>query len=115
MLTSTMQAASTLDLKPALHDWELGHRCAKLGLESRSASNERHTQLIRSSADLLRNGGKLRLVTGVYDLVARAQASDFVVDIIDSQGQSFTLTYQSPEDAVLFIIGSYDGSKPEFD
>jgi hypothetical protein len=106
------QAQSPLDLKPVLHDWELGHRCAKLGADCRSASNQRHDQLIKSSADLLRNGGKLRLVTGVYDLVARAQSSAFVVDIIDSQGQSFSLTYKSPEDAVMFLVGSYDGSAP---
>jgi hypothetical protein len=112
MLATTIQAQFPIDLKPALHDWEIGHRCAKLGAECRSASHERHDQLIRSSAELLHNGGKLRLVTGVYDLVARAHYLAFVVDIIDAQGQAFSLTYKSPEDAVMFLVGSYDGSAP---
>ena len=112
MLATTIATQLPLDLKPVLHDWELGHRCAKLGAECRSASNERHDQLIKSCAELLRNGGKLRLVTGVYDLVARAQSPSFVVDIIDAQGQAFSLTYKSAEDAVMFLVGSYDGSAP---
>ncbi|MEN9362313.1 MAG: hypothetical protein RL095_3848 [Verrucomicrobiota bacterium] len=106
------QAQSPLDLKPALHAWALEHRCARLGIESRAASNENHSQLISRSAQILREGGQLRLAMGFYDLVARAHAAAFVVDILDPQGASSTLTYPSPEDAVQFMVGSYDGSDP---
>ncbi|MEN9360592.1 MAG: hypothetical protein RL095_2127 [Verrucomicrobiota bacterium] len=106
------QAQLPIDLKPALHAWVMEHRYAKLGIESRAASNANHSQLISQSAQILREGGKLRLATGAYELVARAHAAAFVVDILDMHGECSTLTYLSPEDAVQFMVGSYDGSDP---
>lgn len=112
MLATNIQAQFSTDLKPALYAWTMEHRYAKLGIGSRAASNEKHTQLIRSSAQTLREGGKLHLATGAYELVARAHAAAFVVDILDAHGECTTLTYPTPEDAVQFLLGSYDGSEP---